>query len=76
MSLAFCKDGKRLASGSRDGEVKLWEFPSGRELLAFKGHSGAVTAVAFHPDGRQLATASYDHTVRLWDVNTARENRR
>jgi WD40 repeat protein len=72
MSVAFRKDGKRLASGGRDGEVKLWDFPSGQELHAFKGHSGAITGVVFHPDGKQLATSSYDHTVRLWDVGGAR----
>ena len=70
--MAFRKDGTLLVSGSRDGEVKLWDFPSGKELHAFKGHSGAVTGVVFHPDGKQLATASDDHTVKLWDVSGAR----
>ena len=72
MSVAFRQDGKLLASGSRDGELKLWDFPGGKELHAFKGHSDAITGVVFHPDGQQLATASLDHTVRLWDVGGAR----
>ena len=72
MSVAFRKDGTLLVSGSRDGEVKLWDFSTGKELHAFQGHSGAITGVVFDPDGKQLATASYDHTVRLWDVSGAR----
>ena len=69
--MAFRKDGKLLASGSSDGEVKLWDFPSGQTVHAFNGHSGAITGIVFHPDGKALATASYDHTVRLWDVGDA-----
>ena len=71
MSVAFREDGKLLASGSRDGEVKLWEFPSGKEMRALKAHTDAVTKVVFHPDGKQLATGSYDGTVKLWNLNAA-----
>jgi eukaryotic-like serine/threonine-protein kinase len=45
----------------------------GSELVAFKGHTGAVYGLAFSPDGQMLATASYDGSVRLWNVATGRE---
>jgi WD40 repeat protein len=37
-SLAFSPDGTRLASGSWDGEVRLWEVSTGKQLSAFSPH--------------------------------------
>ena len=57
-SLAFSPDGQRLASGSRDQTVKIWECATGKELFALKGHAGWGNSVAFSPDGQRLASAS------------------
>ena len=39
MSVAFSPDRKRLASGSYDQTVKLWDAANGQEALTVKGHS-------------------------------------
>jgi WD40 repeat protein len=75
--LAFSPDGKTLASGGRDGKVKLWDVATGKNIADFQAHSrdargakGMVAGVAFSPDGKTLATCGNDRTVKLWDVTT------
>ena len=64
-ALAVLPDG-RLASGSDDSTIRLWDQASGSCLAVFEGHQDSVNALAVLPDGR-LASGSDDSTIRLWD---------
>jgi WD40 repeat protein len=74
-SVAFSPDGKRLASGSYDTTVRVWDAQSGQEVLSLKGHTDPVWSVAFSPDGQRLASSSWDQTVKVWDAQLGQEVR-
>jgi predicted Ser/Thr protein kinase len=67
--VAFCGDGKRIATDSADGTVTVWDAETWHmQWLTLKGHGGRVREVAFSPDGTRLASCSEDGTVKVWDA--------
>jgi WD40 repeat protein len=70
--LAISPDGRRLATGSLEGFVELWDFAAGRLLDTFRGHTGFVEGLDFSPDGTRLASVSIDGSLRVWDTNAER----
>ena len=66
--LAWDRDGKTLASASRDGTVKLWNT-SGKLLKTLEGHTERVNYLVWDWDGQTLASASRDGTVKLWNTS-------
>ncbi len=64
-----------IATGSSDGQVRLWNADDGSAARALAGHNGVVWRVRFRPDGRQLASVGADSMLRLWDVATGRMER-
>jgi len=67
-SVTWSPDGKRIASGSRDNTVQLWNASDGGNVLTYHGHSDGVWSVAWSPDGKRIASGSPDKTVQVWDA--------
>jgi len=70
-------DGKNtmVASGSRDGSVKLWDVATTKLLHQLPAHNGAITSIAFshHKDKRYLAvgtrSAKNDGEIKVWQID-------
>ncbi|KAH6988601.1 hypothetical protein EDB80DRAFT_172177 [Ilyonectria destructans] len=67
-SVALSADGQRLASGSFDNTVKVWDVATGACVQTLEGHNGPVQSVAFSADGQHLASGSNDNTIKVWDA--------
>ncbi len=71
--LAFSADGTKMATGSMDGTIKLWDVATGSQSATLPGQLEEVTDVAFSPDGRTLASIGHRDSVKLWHLATQRE---
>ena len=72
--LVFSPDGRRLATASRDGTVKVWDWERGQVLLTFGPFYLYTPAgreflgVAFSPDGNRLGASMASGSIRVWEA--------
>lgn len=66
----FSPDGKRLATTSQDGSVRLWDVASGTLVKILIQIKDPTYDVTFSADGRVLAAVGDDGFVRCWDTQT------
>jgi WD40 repeat protein len=72
LCLGFSPDGKFLAGGTRDEDVRVWNVATGRMRYLLQPHA-AVKALRFSADGKFLATAGNDRMIRLWEMAGGKE---
>ncbi len=75
-SVAISPDGKTIAAGGYFGpgigaappygDVRLFDFSTGRLTTVLRGNEFAVYSVAFSPDGNRIAAGGQDGFVTLW----------
>lgn len=70
--VAWSPDGRRIASGSEDKTVHVWDAAQGEHVLTYREHTDSVGPVVWSPDGRYLASGSLDTTVQVWNATTGR----
>jgi WD40 repeat protein len=77
MALAFSPDGSRLVGADR-ATLKIWDFPTGRELAATSLSGIWIRVARFSADGKRLAIAGIlpqfrTRDVRILDAENLRE---
>ncbi|KAL0961506.1 hypothetical protein HGRIS_006447 [Hohenbuehelia grisea] len=70
-SVAVSPDGSSIASGSRDGTIRVWNAETGWLVIPpLIVCNDWVLSLAFAPDGTRLVSGSSDRVVRMWYLNT------
>lgn len=71
-SVGWSPDGRRVANGSFDGAVRVWDVGSGETILKAieTGQGNIVWAVSYSPDGKRIATGA--DGLQVWDANTGK----
>jgi eukaryotic-like serine/threonine-protein kinase len=88
--LAFSPDGRRVAAAlyvgdpkkfPLDGEVKVWDVATGKELFGVRAPADLIPYLAFSPDGSRLAEGvgfmeqAQATEIRVWDAETGQVQR-
>ena len=64
-AVAISPDGSLLASGQRNGDIRLWQLPSGEFLRSIPAHGSAVRALVFMPDNSTLVSVAGQSQIPL-----------
>jgi RNA polymerase sigma factor (sigma-70 family) len=73
-ALAFGPSPDLLTVGTDNG-IHILDTRTGKEVLRWNGHNGAVRSLAYSLEQGLLATGGVDTTVLLWDLNSIFERR-
>ncbi|KAI0205390.1 WD40-repeat-containing domain protein [Astrocystis sublimbata] len=60
----------RLASGSQDGKVRVWDLHKRSVVANLDSHVSDVRGLDFSPTENVLVSASRDKTIRWWDAKS------
>ncbi|KAF6020648.1 CSTF1 [Bugula neritina] len=73
-SCCWSSNAKVFATGSADGNIRLWDGISNKCFCTFTGaHGGSeIVSVTFSRNSKYLLSAGMDSMVKLWELSTSR----
>ncbi|VDM37766.1 unnamed protein product [Toxocara canis] len=74
MDVNYSENARLYVTGSKDGDVKVWDGISNRCVETFqRAHDGAqISSAAFTRNGKYILTSGLDSIVKLWELSTNR----
>lgn len=69
-AVAATPDGRWVATGGADHQVRVWDLSSGEQTVLLSGHTDSLRATAISSDGRRVVSGGRDRTIRVWDPTT------
>ena len=70
-SVTFSPDSKRIAVGTKDARVQVYDAASGKQLFN-ENNNSQVSGIRFTPDGSMLVTSSVNEPPKLWNAKTGK----
>jgi len=64
----FSPDDSLIALGFNTGVIRILNIQSKKEVMMFKGHKDAISALLFSFDGKTLISGSVDKKIIIWDA--------
>jgi transducin (beta)-like 1 len=66
-TLEWNSDGSKLATGSYDGQARIWSRAGELKTLLSR-HKGPIFSLKWSQNGEHLLSGSYDKTAIIWDT--------
>src|SRR6266699_3357916 len=73
-TVAWSPNGIRVASGSDDWTVQVWDALTGDNAFIYRDHRFQIWTVVWSPDGQWVASAGDDKTVQIWKAANGKSN--
>jgi len=72
-ALAWSPDGQSLATGSKDGNIIIWNVKTGKKKSVLSGQAEQINGIGFSADGKCLVSGGEDNTIRFWNLQSLKE---
>lgn len=69
-AVVFVADTHKIASGSFDRGIKVWNYQTGELIRVISENAGAVYALAFSDDHNLLVQGGSEQNIKLWEIET------
>ncbi|MCC6607459.1 MAG: WD40 repeat domain-containing protein [Anaerolineae bacterium] len=66
--VAFSADGTRLALGTQEGNIQLYNTADGSLQTTLSSHTEAITALTYYASDARLVSAGMDCQLNVWQV--------